>query len=127
MPKIVRFAVFLVMSGFVAAAAWAQADVPVGFGRQVLDAALAARRLKAPVEIKVTGSGDPESYAITFANGAARIEGADPNGALYGALELAERIRSRGAEALKGAAIAGRPFLRDRGWNMFLTLPWDYA
>ncbi len=33
MSKIVRFAVFLVMSGFVAAAAWAQADVPVGFGR----------------------------------------------------------------------------------------------
>ena len=57
MSKIVRFAVFLVMSGFVAAAVWAQADVPVGFGRQALDGALAARRLKAPVEIKVTGSG----------------------------------------------------------------------
>ncbi len=127
MSKTARLAGLVLTLVLIATAAWAQADAPVGFGRQALDGALAARRLKAAVEIKVTGSGDPESYAIIFADGAARIEGADPNGALYGALELAERIRGRGADALKGAPITGRPFLRDRGWNMFLTLPWDYT
>src|SRR5512135_668109 len=108
-------------------AVWAQADSPVAFGRRALDEALAAKGLKASVEIKVTGTGGPESYTITFAGGAARVEAADPNGAMYGALELAERVRRNGSEALSGAAVSGRPFLRDRGWNMFLTLPWDYA
>lgn len=127
MSKITRLAVLALAAGLITTAAWAQADSPAGFGRRVLDEALAARGLKAAVEIEVTGSRDPESYVITFANGAARIDGADPNGALYGALELAERIRRHGPDALRGAPITGRPFLRDRGWNMFLTLPWDYA
>ena len=124
---ITRFAVPALAAVVIATAAWAQADDPVGFGRRVLDQALAARGLKPTVRIDVTGSRDPESYAITFENGAARIEGADPNGALYGALELAERIARRGPDALRGGPVSGRPFLRDRGWNMFLTLPWDFA
>jgi len=59
--------------------------------------------------------------------GKAEIQGADANGALYGALELAERVQRRGADALRGPAVKGKPFLRDRGWNLFLTLPWNYA
>ena len=129
MSRFVRFSIFLVMVGLVAAAStvWSQDPSPVEFGRLAVNEALAARGLKAAVEIKVVASEIPESYTIKFANGAAQVLGADANGALYGALELAERIRRRGAEALGGAAVSGRPFLRDRGWNMFLTLPWNYA
>jgi dienelactone hydrolase len=122
-----RLSASLTLILLASAAAWAQAGDPVAFGRRALDEALAGSRLKPAIEVKVAGTGDPESYAITFADGRVRIEGADANGALYGELELAERIRHRGADALKGPAITGRPFLRDRGWNMFLTLPWDYV
>ena len=45
---------------------------------------------------------------------------------LFRSLELAERISRRGDSAFGGGAISGKPFLRDRGWNIFLTLPWDY-
>jgi dienelactone hydrolase len=125
--KIARFFLPAFALGFVAAAALAQADGPVDFGRRAVSEALAAKSLKVAVDIKVTGSGTPESYEIAFSAGKAGITAADANGALYGALELAERIRRRGADALRGPAVAGRPFLRDRGWNLFLTLPWNYA
>ena len=45
---------------------------------------------------------------------------------MYGLLELAERVRLRGAGAYGEGKITGQPFLRDRGLNVFLTLPWDY-
>ncbi len=105
----------------------ASADDPVAFGRRAVSEALAARGLKAVVDIRTGGPGVPEGYAITFKNGAASVLSPDANGAMYGALELAERIRRRGKDALAGEPINGRPFLRDRGWNLFLTLPWDYA
>ncbi len=131
MSKAIRSLILILAVGLAvgtsAGAAWAQADNPVDFGRRSVNDALAARGLKAAVEIKVTGSGTPESYTITFANNVARISAPDANGALYGALELAERIQRRGADALRGTPVAGQPFLRDRGWNMFLTLPWNYA
>ena len=93
-----------------------------------VDEALAARGLKAAVDIKVAGQATPRSFAISFVNGGARIVAPDANGALYGALELAERIRRHGADASGGEpSVSGRPFLRDRGRNFFLTLPWDYA
>lgn len=103
-----------------------RAGDPVSFGRQQLTGALAARGMKARIDIRVGGKGTPESYAISFKKGAVTVEAPDSNGALYGALELAERITRRGKAALGGEVIKGRPFLRDRGWNLFLTLPWDY-
>jgi dienelactone hydrolase len=127
MSKLVRPFAFAVLIGLVASAAWAQADDPVAFGRKALDQALASRGLKPAVVIKVSGTGEPESFALSFPAGSVLIEGADANGALYGALELAERVRRNGAAVLQGPVVTGRPFLRDRGWNMFLTLPWDYA
>jgi dienelactone hydrolase len=105
----------------------AGADDPAAFGRRAVAEALGARGLKARVEISVEGAGVPESYVITFGNGSAEVRSPDGNGALYGALELAERILRQGAAALGGDPIAGRPFLRDRGLNLFLTLPWDYT
>jgi dienelactone hydrolase len=127
MTKYARVFALSAVTCLLAGAAFAQADDPVAFGRKALADALAARGLKLPVEIRVSGTGLPESYAIAFKNGAALIQSPDRNGALYGALELAERIQRRGEAALAGEPITGRPFLRDRGWNLFLTLPWDYA
>jgi len=127
MTKPCRLFAILAAVGLLAVVAFAQADDPVAFGRKAVAEALAARGMKTPVEIRVGGTGLPESYSITFKNGAAFVQAPDPNGALYGALELSERIHRRGAEAVEGDPITGRPFLRDRGWNIFLTLPWDYA
>jgi dienelactone hydrolase len=127
MTKPCRLFTILAAVGLLAVIAFAQADDPIAFGRRAVAEALAARGMKTPVEIRVGETGLPESYSITFKNGAASVQAPDPCGALYGALELAERIYRRGAAAVKGDPITGRPFLRDRGWNIFLTLPWDYA
>ena len=89
--------VLLAAAGLLAGGASAQSDDPVSFGRKAAADALAARGLKAAVDIKVGGSGLPESYAITFKNGNASVQAPDANGALYGALELAERVASGGA------------------------------
>jgi dienelactone hydrolase len=127
MVKIFRliFPVAIIVA-FVAAGS-VRAEGPVDFGKRAVQEALAARGLKSAFEIKVMGTGQPESFEITFLKRKTEIRAADANGALYGALELAERIRRQGAQGLRGAAVAGRPFLRDRGWNLFLTLPWNYG
>jgi dienelactone hydrolase len=122
-----KICVFSMSLVFCATAVFAQPDSPVEFGRRALREALAARGLKTAVDIAMTGSGRPESYDVTIKNGAIAVRGADANGVLYGALELAERLRRRGAEALRDGAFSGRPFLGDRGWNLFLTLPWNDA
>jgi len=127
MTKLSRLFALLAAIGLLAAAAFAQADDPVSFGRQAVAEALAARGLKTPVEIRVGGPGLPESFTIAFKKGVVSIQAPDAGGALYGALELAERVLRRGGAAVKGDPVTGRPFLRDRGWNLFLTLPWDYA
>jgi dienelactone hydrolase len=119
----------LLLAGLGAGTAGAppDADNPVAFGTRAVHDALAARGLNTSVDVQVAGGGPSESYEIAFKDGAVSVRGADANGTLYGALELAERIARRGAAALGGAPVAGRPFLRDRGWNLFLTLPWDDA
>jgi hypothetical protein len=116
----------LILLGWTAHAL-AQVDSPASFGRQALDEALAAGNITAALEVRVTGRGTPESFTITRGGEKVLIKAADPNGALYGSLELAERVMRQGKTALAGPVVTGRPFLRDRGWNLFLTLPWDYA
>jgi len=101
----------------------AQADGPADFGIRAVQDALRARGIKAPIYVGTAGTGAPESFTITFKDGGAFVLAPDANGAMYGAFELAERIRRQGASALTGPSISGRPFLRDRGWNLFLTLP----
>ncbi|MBM3311437.1 MAG: hypothetical protein FJY80_08015, partial [Candidatus Aminicenantes bacterium] len=103
-----------------------EGDDPIAFGRQAVAAALTARGLKAEIGVEIKAGGLPESYALSFQDGKASIQASDNNGALYGALELAERVLRRGGEVFSGGPVAGKPFLRDRGWNIFLTLPWDY-
>jgi dienelactone hydrolase len=127
MTNSARLLALLAAIGLLTIFAFSQADDPVVFGRQAVAEALAARKLKIPVEVRVGGPGLPESFSISFINGGALIQAPDSNGALYGALELAERILRHGGAALTGDSVTGRPFLRDRGWNIFLTLPWDYT
>jgi len=104
-------------------------DTPTDFGRAEIAAALSRARLESrgdDISITVTGKGEPESFVIRFSEDKTVIEAADESGALYGALELAERIREQGAAAFHGPDIKASPFLRDRGLNVFITLPWDY-
>ncbi|MCC6427145.1 MAG: prolyl oligopeptidase family serine peptidase [Phycisphaerales bacterium] len=104
-------------------------DSPLEFGRSQLADVLRGSGLGANAEgidLRVMPGGAPESFIIRRDGERPVIEGADQAGAMYGALELAERIHLHGAAALKGDAIQGSPFLRDRGLNVFLTLPWDY-
>jgi len=125
MSHLRRWIIFALFAALAVASAAAQS--PIDFGRREIDAALSSRGLKAQLAINIASVGPPESFEISFKSGSVAVKGTDPNGAMYGALELAERIRRRGAAALTGGPITGRPFLRDRGWNLFLTLPWDYG
>ncbi|HTQ11050.1 MAG TPA: prolyl oligopeptidase family serine peptidase, partial [Fimbriimonadaceae bacterium] len=101
---------------------------PIQFGRRDIDQALRSTGLKPDVSVRVTGTGGPESYAIRYEPQRITIEAGGAVGAMYGELQAAEDIETKGPLALKpGRLVNGKPFLRDRGWNLFLTLPWDYA
>ena len=78
------------------------------------------------VEISIKPSKQKESYTITAKNGKATIVGTDQVGAMYGAFEFAERLHQQPDKAWK-TNVSNKPFLADRGLNLFLTLPWNYA
>ena len=102
---------------------------PVDFGRQELDSALTKAGLASradEIRVRVAPTGVPESYRIELDGRRAVIEGGDAAGAMYGQFEMAERIRLKGGQAWEKGVVTGKPFLRDRGLNVFLTLPWDY-
>jgi hypothetical protein len=72
----------------------------------------------------VTVDSRAESYAIVSQNGSTLIVGRDAVGAMYGALEAAERVRIDGPSALPPAtAITGAPAVALRAANPFLVLP----
>lgn len=104
-------------------------DGPLEFGRMELEDALREGGFESrsgDVEIRVKGEGEPEGFSMLFQNGKAFIEASDEVGAMYGALEMAERVRHRGKDAWFGHKVTRKPYLKDRGLNVFLTLPWDY-
>lgn len=85
-------------------------------GEAPADAALAAAG--------VTVDARPESFAVLPAGAGALVIGRDAVGAMYGLLEVAERLRDQGAKALPPpAAWTGAPYLPLRAANLFLTLP----
>jgi hypothetical protein len=112
---------------------------PVDYGRCAVAQALAESRSTAAVTIATVSDaaaapvlGDvaplldakPESYAIVTSAGMTWTVGRDEVGAMYGALELAERLRLEGASALPLASAArGAPAVRIRAVNLFLTVP----
>lgn len=66
----------------------------------------------------------PESYAIFTVRGRWYIAGSDPTGVMYGALELAERIKLDGITKVKAVLpITGTPKVPIRAANPFLVLP----
>ncbi|MBL8841717.1 MAG: hypothetical protein JNL90_09350 [Planctomycetes bacterium] len=97
-------------------------DDPLAFGR----ARLAAAGLD---PARVTTTIDPalgrEAFTLRSGEGGARVTGGDPTGAMYGLLELAERLQRDGARATTSLRFDAAPFLAQRGLNVFLTLPFD--
>ncbi len=66
----------------------------------------------------------PESFVIAPLAGTTWIVGRDPVGAMYGALEIAERIRLDGAGAVPPASVSrGAPAVSFRAANLFWVLP----
>ncbi len=110
------------MLSLLAAVVLSSATGPLTFAHAELRATLGSRA--ANVEVRVV-SGAKETYRITSHNSKVSIVGGDEVGAMYGAFEFAERTRNEGARAWT-TNTAGRPFLPDRGLNLFLTLPWNY-
>jgi dienelactone hydrolase len=102
----------------------AQPMSPVEFGQDALREAAGSRY--SDIRLSVSPSKTKEAYRIRGANGKVAIVGSDPVGAMYGAFEFAERLRNSGAQAWSTQA-DGKPFLPERGLNLFLTLPWNYA
>jgi dienelactone hydrolase len=101
---------------------------PLDFARTELQRACETANLAAQTpqfEITISPGTAPESFTITRADKHISIAGSDPSGALYGALDLAERILIDGERALTGRPIESHPYLADRALNLFLTLPWN--
>jgi dienelactone hydrolase len=96
---------------------------PLEFGKKAVLEAVGTR--SRDVSISVQKSAKPETFRIRARNGKVEIVGSDETGAMYGAYEFAERTKTLGDRAWKTDA-QGSPFLKDRGLNLFLTLPWDY-
>jgi hypothetical protein len=110
---------------------------PVDYGRCAVAQALA--ETGSPAAVTVVTAADaapvmadlapllddrPESYAILARAGTTWAVGRDAVGAMYGALELAERLRTGGASALPLATAArGAPAIAMRAANLFWTLP----
>lgn len=109
------------------ALSWAQGG-PVEFGRMRLERELAARGLgerSATIDVRVGGEGVAESFTIQNDGAKVVISAPDATGAMYGELELAERVAESGAAALEGLDVRAKPELEVRAINPFLTLPWD--
>ena len=126
LSKIFAPVLTIAMLGFWPAAA---RSGPVEFGREEMDGALRKAGLAAragDITATVAKSGAPQTYSIELDGRHAVIEGGDAAGVMYGELEMGERARLLGALAWNKGTVHGTPYLKDRGLNIFLTLPWNY-
>ena len=112
---------------------------PIDYGRCALDQALAEAAATRPIRIATVADAATmpavatlaplvdaraESYATAAVDGTTWIVGRDAIGAMYGALELAERLRLHGGGAVPPpAALRGAPSIGIRAANLFWTLP----
>ncbi len=117
----------------------AQPKGPVEYATCKLD--LAKARAKSTADVNVVLASDPaavatlegagvkldarpESYVILPQGDATLVVGRDGTGAMYGALDIAERLDLDGASALPiRAPVAATPAVSIRGANPFLVLP----
>jgi hypothetical protein len=94
---------------------------PIEYGKCVLETAIKEEKLDAPAyQIAVDKTAAPESFGIQVADGVVRVTGGDDVGAMYGAMELAERVRMHVPFA---TATTQKPFAKLRGSNFFAVLP----
>ncbi|MFI5385525.1 MAG: alpha/beta hydrolase family protein [Fimbriimonadales bacterium] len=96
---------------------------PIDFGREEISRAAGPRA--ANVEVEITPGGAKESFRIDGDGQKVRITAPDQTGAMYGEYEFAERLKNK-VESAWSTKMQDKPFLPDRGLNLFLTLPWDY-
>ncbi|MEX2243260.1 MAG: prolyl oligopeptidase family serine peptidase [Fimbriimonadaceae bacterium] len=101
-----------------------QPQNPMAFGQTELVKALGDR--VRDVQLTSSPGATKEGYTITPSGGKVLITGTDAVGAMYGAFEFAERYRNDPDRAFE-ERVEGRPYLQDRGLNLFLCLPWNYA
>jgi hypothetical protein len=106
---------------------------PVEYGQCVL--AAAEGRAKSAAKVSVLLASDPaaagiaveappESYSVVTRADQTLVVGRDEVGAMYGALDLAERLDQQGASALPlPSPVTARPFTQVRAANLFLVLP----
>jgi len=114
-------------------------NTPVEFGVNDLNKALAGVKTDARIRVSLAGdlvdsaaaeamkvlSSKPESFAIARVGKDIAIVGRDGVGAMYGCLELAERVDMNGASALDiKEPIAQSPAVEFRAVNPFITLPY---
>ena len=118
------------------------ATTPIDYGRCAVDQALA--ELGVARAITLAKADDPavgavladvmplldaraESYVIAALRGTTWVVGRDDVGAMYGALELAERLRLNGAGAVPPPGpLRGVPTVAVRAANLFWTTPDPY-
>lgn len=104
--------------------AGSQHDRPLGpadFGLGHLKAALASAGLDARAVYSLDESLPPQAYQISFRAGELLIRGGDEAGALYGALDAAERVKDqgRGCAFEPGVQV---PFIPNRGLKFNVPL-----
>ena len=112
---------------------------PVEFGARDLASALAETGASVTADVvtaddpratdALAAAGTPldpsaESFAIVPASGGALVVGRDAVGAMYGAFELAERLRLAGG-ALPALPITRAPAMAVRGYNPQIEMPED--
>jgi hypothetical protein len=108
---------------------------PVAYGRCVLDRALASRPARVAVRVATAADDAPlRAAGVTLASTAGAYAllrdadgvtalGRDPTGAMYAAMDLAERVRRDPAALAAVAPAAASPQVAFRGSNVFLVLP----
>jgi hypothetical protein len=112
---------------------------PIDYGRCAVAQALAEVQAARSITIATIDDGavdpvraalapdlDPraESFVIAAVEGTTWIVGRDPTGAMYGALEIAERLRLEGAAAVPPPSVTrGAPTVAFRAANLFWVLP----
>jgi hypothetical protein len=106
---------------------------PIAYGQCVVLEALARAKSGAKVTVMlatdpaaagVAVDAPPESYGASSKGVETTVVGRDPAGAMYGALEIAERLDQSGGGALPLASpLKGSPALKIRAANLFLIIP----
>jgi hypothetical protein len=97
---------------------------PIEYGRAEISCALAAVASRKAAQITTSTSGSRESFEISVGPSGYRIVGGDDVGAMYGALELAERLLDDGeASTLRSLPIKGAPAVPIRAANPFIVMP----